>query len=184
MSQPLSQSQWAFRNSCRCFLMHLHHSPILPKITLSHSNASFHILNFFNLGLEILSEQAISIRRKNYSCDSCALFISWWRKRRASHIFIIVAVQSGDVQGRCSSSERFPAALTEKWEMTSDHNLIGFEAVRDFILHVSSSNILCYTCMITFFTRPWFLPFTYVIIQSRTHSWDTFVFQLFSVFYS
>lgn len=66
-----------------------------PKITLSHSNASFHILNFLNLGLEILSEQAISIRRKNYSCDFFALFISWWRKGRAFHFFIIVAVVPG-----------------------------------------------------------------------------------------
>jgi len=78
---------------------------------LSHSNASFHILNFLNLGLEIISEQAISIRGENYSCDSYPLFISWWRKRCPPHFVIIVVNRKGlDPQ----LSESFPAALTDK----------------------------------------------------------------------
>lgn len=98
---------------CICTIL-----PFPPKITLSHSNASFHILNFLNLGLEILSEQAISIRGKNYSCDSYALFISWWRKRCPPHFVIIVVIWSRTAKDwilNCQKVFQQLWQISEKW---------------------------------------------------------------------
>lgn len=100
---------------CICTIL-----PFPPKITLSHSNASFHILNFLNLGLEILSEQAISIRGKLFMWFLSIIYQLMKKKMSSTLCHYCCHLKPHRKGLDPQLSESFPAALTDKWEMTAD----------------------------------------------------------------